>query len=97
MDHIVTIELFGKPYCFKSDAPKEQAEAVADSLVRAVEKAEAQQPEDLKNMSRTAVLISAALNIANDYNELMENYTVMQNELQLRTDRLIRLLNTRVQ
>ena len=81
MEQIVTIELFGQPYSFKAESEVKTAKAVADLLVREVDKVQHQQSERPSNMSNLTILILAALNIANENMELKRNHSKFLNEI----------------
>ena len=65
MEHLVTIELFGQPYTFKSDADVAKANEAAELLLNEVRKVQAQQSGSSTYMPKLTILILAALNIAN--------------------------------
>ncbi len=70
MEHLVTIELFGQPYTFKSDADVAKANEAAELLLNEVRKVQAQQTGSSTYMPKLTILILAALNIANSIMQL---------------------------
>ena len=70
MEHLVTIELFGQPYTFKSDADVAKANEAAELLLDEVRKVQAQQTGSSTYMPKLTILILAALNIANSIMQL---------------------------
>lgn len=70
MEHLVTIELFGQPYTFKSDADVAKANEAAELLLNEVRKVQAQQSGSSTYMPKLTILILAALNIANSIMQL---------------------------
>ncbi|MBU0995715.1 MAG: cell division protein ZapA [Proteobacteria bacterium] len=86
MDDIVTIELFGDTYRFKTEAEIENARKVAEYLVNEVEKVEKQLAEKSTAMLRFRLLLLAALNISSDYFKLKSNHKDLLEDL---SDRLV--------
>ncbi|MDO9565468.1 MAG: cell division protein ZapA [Candidatus Desulfaltia sp.] len=97
MEQLVTIELFGQPYTFKSESEMTEAKEVAALLVKEVARVETQQSGKASDITRLAVLISAALNIANENFELKRNYSDLLQELSERSENLIRTLSANMQ
>ena len=93
MEQLVTIELFGQPYTFKSDSEFGTAKRIADTLVREVAKIEDQQSIQALNMTKLTVMILAALNIANENHELKMKYSDVLENISERSTKLIRLLD----
>ena len=65
MEQLVTIELFGQPFTFKTEADITDAKEVADYLVKEVAKVETPHSSQ-SSVTKFATLILAALNIANE-------------------------------
>ena len=93
MEQLITIELFGQPYKFKSVPETENAQEVADVLVKEVGRIQDQQSEEAPGITQIAILILAALNIANENMELKKNYSTLQETVSRRSDTLKRLLD----
>ncbi len=74
MDDIVTIELFGDTYKFKAEDGVDNAKAVADHLIKEVDKVEKQLSGKSSHVTRFTLLLLASLNIANEYIELQRNH-----------------------
>ncbi|MBW2246540.1 MAG: cell division protein ZapA [Deltaproteobacteria bacterium] len=74
MDQLVTIELFGQPYTFKTESDITNAKEVADYLVKEVTKVETQHSTQ-SSVTKFATLILAALNIANENIEQKRKYS----------------------
>lgn len=70
---------------------------VADFLVKEVDKVEIQLSCKSKNISKDAILILAALNIANEYFELKNNHINLLKNISERSTSLIRALDAGVQ
>ena len=93
MEHLITIELFGQPYKFKSAPETKNAQEVADVLVKEVGRIQDQQSKEAPGITQIAILILAALNIANENMELKKNYSTLQETVSRRSDTLKRLLD----
>ena len=89
MEQMVTIELFGQPYTFKAESDVETAKAVADLLVKEVDKVQNQQSGQLSNISNLTILILAALNIANENMELKRNHSKLLDDVNQRSARIL--------
>ena len=92
MGQLVTIELFGQPYTFKAESESGKAQEVADILIKEVSKVQSQQPKETPGVTQTAILIMAALNIANENMELKKNYSALLQDISKRSENLIRKL-----
>ena len=90
MDQLVTIELFGHPFTFKAEKDVEKAKEVADFLVQEVTKVEKQMSNKSSTISKQAILIMTALNIANEYMQCKQRHTDL---LETVSDRASNLLN----
>ena len=93
MEQLITIELFGQPYKFKSVPETENAQEVVDVLVKEVGRIQDQQSEEAPGITQIAILILAALNIANENMALKKNYSTLQETVSRRSDTLKRLLD----
>ena len=94
MDQLVTIELFGRPFTFKADKDVSTAKEVADFLVQEVSKIEEQLSNKSSTINKQAVLILAALNIANEYFKCKQNHKDLLEIVSNRTSGLLNELNT---
>jgi len=92
LDQLVTIELFGQPFTFKSESGEAQAKAVVQTLVQEVARAEAQQMGSQSNRTQMAALISAALNIANAHYQMKTKYDQLHKDIADGTSRVLHLL-----
>ena len=97
MEKTVTIELFGQPHTFKADSEVTKEKEVADLLVNEVARVESQHAGQSSNISKIAILMLAALNIANEHMELKRNYSKLLRDVTDRTTGLIRTLDNSVQ
>lgn len=94
MDQHITIEIFGHPFTFKADNDISKARKVAAYLQEEVGKVERQLSEESVSINKRAILILAALNIANEYFELKENQTDLLETMTQKTTGLLDSLNT---
>jgi cell division protein ZapA (FtsZ GTPase activity inhibitor) len=97
LEKTVTIELFGQPHTFKANSEVTQEREVADLLVKEVARVQNQQSGQSSNISKLAILMIAALNIANEHMELKRNYTKFHRDISDRTSKLIHTLDSMVQ
>ncbi len=96
MEQLVTIDLFGQSYTFKTDSEFFKAEEVADFLVKEVEKVESQHSVKTLDVTKFTILILAALNIANENFEIKRNDSEFLNNTSQRLNRIIRTLNENI-
>jgi cell division protein ZapA (FtsZ GTPase activity inhibitor) len=96
LEQFVTIEIFGQPFTFKSDADALTAKAVADFMVHEVDRVEAELLEKTPHVTRQAILVMTALNIASENFELKKSHVRFLEDLQQRSNRLIRTLDNAV-
>jgi cell division protein ZapA (FtsZ GTPase activity inhibitor) len=92
LDQLVTIELFGQPYTFKTESDITNAKEVADYLVKEVTKVETQHSTQ-SSVAKFATLILAALNIANENIEQKKKYSDLLIRISKKSANLIRELN----
>ena len=92
MDQIVTINIFGQPFSFTSETDTDQARAVAGQLENEIARIEEQQSGVKSEKAKIAILISAALNIANENFELKTNYSELLHNVEIQSKRLLQLL-----
>jgi len=93
VEQLVTIELFGQTYTFKSESETARAQEVVDFLVKEVTKVEEQLKTQTAHISKLAVLLLATLNIVNEYFEWKRTYTILLENITDRSDHLIQLLD----
>jgi cell division protein ZapA (FtsZ GTPase activity inhibitor) len=97
LEKTVTIELFGQPHTFKANSEVTQEKEVAELLVKEVARVENQQSGQSSNISKLAILMIAALNIANEHMELKRTYAQLLRDVTNRTSNLIHTLDNTVQ
>lgn len=93
MDKFITINIFGKPYTFKSDAKSEEAKEAAGILVREVEKTQKELSGQSPAVPKQTIIILAALNIASEYYKLGKKTDLLTNTISQRASRILNALN----
>ena len=93
----VTVELFGQPYTFKAETKANKAKEIADFLVEEVHKVEDDLSKASASITKNAILIIAALNIANEHFELKKLHSDLMQSLSERSSKLIHALDSAVQ
>jgi cell division protein ZapA (FtsZ GTPase activity inhibitor) len=96
LEQLVTIDLFGQSYTFKTDSEVFKAVEVADFLVKEVEKVESQHPVKALDVTKFTILILAALNIANENFEIKRNDSEFLNDISQRLNRIICTLDENI-
>jgi len=87
----IKIEILGRPITLKSDAPPARVELITqmvDDKIKEIRQA-------LPSISPLEVAIMAALNLAYEYLETKEEYQQLQREVETKSQRLIKLIETR--
>lgn len=93
MEQLVTIELFGQPYTFKTQSDINMAKEVADYLLQEVAKVEKSQPNPCSSSNQVTIMILAALNIAENYLDLKQQRLRLTRDISDRATGLIRKLD----
>jgi cell division protein ZapA (FtsZ GTPase activity inhibitor) len=93
LEQLLTIEIFGQPYTFETDSDLTKAKAVADVLVREVDKIESQQKKVGADLNKNTMLVIAALNIATENTELKQKHEKLIKTISRRAEQLIRSLD----
>lgn len=97
MEQLVTIDLLGQPYTFKAESEITRAKEVADFLAKEVARVEAKQLSKSSKINKFAILILAALNIADENIELKSNHSDLLRNISERSANLIRALDAIVE
>lgn len=95
LEQLLTIELFGQPYTFKTDSDLTKAKEVADILIQEVKRVEAQQKKSGMGITKNAMLILAALNIAAKNIELNKKQTDFVENVSQHADTIMKLMEER--
>ena len=96
MDQLLTIEILGQPFTFKTDSDVADAQEVADFVVKAVNQTKAQFEKKMSPPDKRAILILTALNIANEYFDLKKKHKQMVHELSQRSTTMLNRLDTQL-
>ena len=90
MENLITIELFGQTYTFKTESEMDKAKAVADSLVKEVNRIQKQGPgRQSSEMTKLTIVILAALNLANENYDLKANHSAFVSQIADRSQSLL--------
>jgi len=93
LEQLLTIEILGQPFTFKTDSDIAEAQEMADYVVKSVHQASAHFANQTQLADNRAVLVLAALNIANEYFELKKTHQQLLSDLSRRSDKLLYALD----
>ena len=93
MEQLVTIELFGRPFSFKADSEVTRPQAVAEFLSKEVKSVQNAQIEKSERISELAMMILAALNIANSKFEMKKKQMASMHDIYKKTDILLKKID----
>ncbi|MDY6906069.1 MAG: cell division protein ZapA [Thermodesulfobacteriota bacterium] len=96
-DAFITIQLFGKSYKFRVDEDVPNAEKVARLVEKEVHLLEEGAAVKTPHLNNFAVLTQAALNIANEFVELKEDYSGLIHDISGRSSALIAQMDAYLQ
>ena len=97
MEQILTIELFGQSYKFKTKIDKQDAKQVTDLLLEQVNKTEKQQSVKSPQINKLSIMIIVALNIANKNVEIKKESLDLVNNISKGYTKLISDLDSVLQ
>ncbi len=97
MEQLVTIELFGQSYTFKSESEGTKAEEMAEFLKQEVTRVETRLKDQAVNMNKLAILLLATLNIVNEHFEQKRSYSELLQDISGRSADLLRLLDENIE
>ena len=89
MNQLVKIEVFGQPYTFRAEDGGAHAQEVADYLMGEIARYQEHGSENGPNTNSLAILLSVALNIANENFELKSKHSELMKDLSQRAGQLI--------
>lgn len=92
MEEILTVDLFGETYNFKTDADTGQASAIVRSIVDEVMRAGEGMKGPLTENRKFIQLLVATLNIAKELAEVKKNHAELQETLSRKSATLIEKL-----
>jgi cell division protein ZapA (FtsZ GTPase activity inhibitor) len=96
LEQLVTIELFGQPYTFKTESDAVNPKEVADYLIKEIDKIEIENLSKSPNVTKFTTLMLAALNIANENIELRNKHLDLLRNISKRSASLIHALDAAV-
>ncbi len=92
MKNLVRVEILGREYTVKSDEGEERVRNIADYVNRKIKEVS----EGGQTVSTLNLAILAALNIANDYFEAIEDKNLFLRTIEARSGRLIEMINSQI-
>lgn len=92
LEEILTVDLFGETYNFKTDADASQASAIVGSIVNEVARAGEGMKGPLTENRKFIQLLVATLNIAKELAEVKKNHAELQEMLTQKSATLIEKL-----
>lgn len=92
MEEILTVELFGETYKFKTDADPGEAEGIVRTIVDEVTRAGGEMKGPLTENRKFIQLLVATLNIAKELAEVKKNHAELHDKLTRKSATLIEKL-----
>lgn len=89
LDKLLTIDIWGQTFNFKTEQEHAEAQAVADFFSDQITRVEDQITGKSSGNSKKGILLMAALNITNEYLELKRRYAELLEEISNRSTSLI--------
>ena len=96
MEQLLTIDVLGQPFTFKTDSNSSEAEAVADYVVKTVDMVETHSKKGAPSLDKRAILILAALNITSELFHLKRKHQELLQSIDKRSTELIDLLESKI-
>ncbi len=96
MDQLLTIEVLGQPFTFKTDSNESEARAVAEFVSKSADQVKIQCAHQVPAPDKRAILILTALNIASEYFDLKKKYHEVLDDINQRSAHLLNALDTQV-
>lgn len=94
MDQLLTIDVLGQPFSFKTDSDISEARAIADYLAESVSQVRSQCGNQVPPPDKRALLILAALNITSEFFNLKKKHQELLQYINQRSEHLINTLET---
>jgi len=92
MKNLVRVEILGREYTVKSDEGEERVKNIAEYVNRKIKEVS----EGGQTVSTLNQAILAAMNIANDYFEAIEDKKTFCRTIEARSGRLIEMINAQI-
>lgn len=96
MEQVLTIEILGQPFTFKTDSDASNAKAVADFVINSVDQARKQCAQSTLSPDKGAILTLTALNIANEYFDLKNKHQQLLQNISQRSTNLLHTLESQL-
>ncbi len=96
MDQLLTIDILGQPFTFKTDSDVLESRAVADYVSKTVGQVSSQCANDVPTSDKRAILILAALNITSEFFDLKKKHQELLHDINQRSAHLLDALETHV-
>jgi cell division protein ZapA len=93
VENLITIELFGQTFTFKTESEVCIAEAAADSVVKEVARIQENESRQLSELKKLTVMILVALNFAKENNDLKTEHQKVLRKVAERSNSLLRRLD----
>ena len=93
MEELVHLNIFGQQFTFKADEAYPHLSEVSVLIESEVEKVAQQYAGSSPQASNLAILLSAALNIANENIELKKNEAALMDLIQQRSGKILNMLD----
>ncbi len=95
MKNLVRVEILGREYTVKSDEGEERVKKIAEYVNEKLKRIS----ENTKTISTLNVAILAAMDIANEYFEVLEGHnslTQKVEKIEVKSSRLIEMINSKI-
>ena len=96
MDQLLTIEVLGQPFTFKTDSMESEARAVAEFVAKSADQVNLQCAHQVPTPDKRTILILTALNIASEYFDLKRKYEQVLDDINQRSVHLLNALDTQL-
>jgi cell division protein ZapA len=96
LEQVLTIEILGQPFTFKTDSDASNAKAVADFVIKSVDQARKQCAQSTLSPDKGAILTLTALNIANEYFDLKNKHQQLLQDIGQRSTNLLHTLESQL-
>ncbi len=93
MEKLINLNIFGQSFTFRAGPEVENADAVAEFLETEIKRIENQKDGNLTEIKKLTVLISVALNMANENINLKNRKTNLMQDISERSANLVRMLD----
>jgi cell division protein ZapA (FtsZ GTPase activity inhibitor) len=96
LDQLITIEVLGQAFSFKTDSDVSVARAVADFVTQTVNQIASQCAHKAPTPDKRAILILTALHIASEYFDLKKQHQELLHDVNQRSENLLNALESEV-